>query len=162
MSVATLEAIRDRVYTLIESQTPTTLSADKFRRYRNEGGADFPAWVEVNAPGALRRFQVREVGDDELPDVSDTTTERVQATLEILVAYPQNARTGRDNAMDRDDAMNKDWAAINLVCGIYGKSNFSSSNDCVPMGCTKSVERVGKVDLLVVRMRLQYVRSVTA
>lgn len=161
MATATLEAIRDRVYTLIESLAPTTLSADKFRRYRNEGGADFPAWSEANVAAAFRRFQVREVGDDELPDVSDTTTERVQATLEFIGAYPQNARTGRDNAMDRDDAMNKDWKLINAACGIYGRGNFSSTNDCVPLGCTKTVERVGKVDLLVVRMRVEYVRAIS-
>jgi hypothetical protein len=161
MATATLEAIRDRILTVIEGITPSSLSSDKFRRYRNEGEGNFAEWAEKNPAGAFRRFQVREVGDDELPDVSDTTTERVQATLEILVAYPQNHRTGPANAMDRDDVMNQDWKAINAAVGIYGRGNFSSSHDCVPLGCTKSVERVGKVDLLVVRMRVQYVRSVT-
>jgi hypothetical protein len=160
MATATLEAIRDRVYTLIESLTPTTLSSDKFRRYRNEGGANFPDWAEANPAGAFRRFQVREVGDDELPDVSDTTTERVTATLEITVAYPQTHRTGPANAMDRDDVINQDWKSLNATVGIYGRGNFSSSHDCTPLGCVKSVERAGKVDLLVVRMRVEYLRLI--
>jgi hypothetical protein len=161
VSVSTIEAIRDRVYTLLESLAPTSLSSDKFRRYRNEAGANFSDWAESQPAAAFRRFQVREVGDDELPDVSDTTTERVTATLEIIVAYPQTHRTGPANAMDRDDVINQDWKSLNASVGIYGRGNFSSSHDCTPLGCTKSVERVGKIDLLVVRMRVEYVRSVT-
>lgn len=161
MAVATLESIRDRCYTLIEALVPTSLSRDRFRRYRDEGDGNFPDWAEANTPGAFRRFQVREVGDDNPPDVSDTTMERVQATLEITVAYPQTARTGPANAMDRDDVQNQDWKLINAAVGLYGRGNFSGSNDCTPLGCVKSVERVGKVDLLVVRMSVEYVRSLT-
>lgn len=160
-NAATVESIRDRVYTLIEALVPTTLSRDKFRRYRNEDGGRFDDWAEANPAAAFRRFQVREVGDDNLPDVSDTTTERVQTMFEIQIAYPQTARTGPANAMDRDDVQNQDWKLINAAIGLYGRGNFSGSNDCTPLGCVKSVERAGKVDLLVVRMSVEYVRSVT-
>src|SRR5690606_24711727 len=47
MALATAEAIRDRIYNLIEGLTPTT-DATKFRRYRNEWGADFIAAAEAN------------------------------------------------------------------------------------------------------------------
>lgn len=161
MATATLEAIRDRVYTLIESQTPPSLTRDKFRRYRNEEGANFRDWADSQLAGAFRRFQVREASDDNLPDVSDTTVERVRTTLEILVAYPQTARTGPANAMDRDDVMNQDWKLINAAVGIYGRGNFSGSYDCVPLGCVKSVEHGSKVDMLVVRMAVEYVRALT-
>lgn len=161
MATATLEAIRDRGYGLLEALTPTTLPRDKFRRYRNEGGADFRGWAEDNIPGALRRVQIREAGDETPPDVSDTVTERIRTTLEILIAYPQNARYGAANAMDRDDVMQQDWKSINLLVGIYGASNFSGSNDCIPLGCERNVERGTNIDFLVIRMRLEFVRAIT-
>lgn len=161
MSLATAEAIRDRIYTLLESLTPTSLSADKFRRHRNELGADFDAWAEKNAAGALRRFQVREVGDDELPLVTNTTTERVRLRVSIRIAYPQTHRYGSANAMDRDDVINQDWLKINYTIGIYGRGNFSSTNDCTPLGCVKSRETGTTVDYLVVTADFEYERSTT-
>ena len=80
MALATAESIRDRIYALIEALTPTALSADKFRRYRNESGADFDAWAEKTASGAFRRFQVRETGDDESPTGIDDAVHARTAT----------------------------------------------------------------------------------
>lgn len=161
MATATLEAIRDRVYTLIEALTPSWNPRNKFVRYRNEEGADFRAWVEKNIAGAFRRVQAREASDDNIPLVSDTVTERVQTAIDVLIAYPQTARTGNANAMDRDDVMNQDWKLINAAIGIYGRGNFSGSNDCVPLGCVKSVEHASGVDFLVVRMSVEYLRAIT-
>ena len=160
MALATAEAIRDQIYTLLEALTPTT-DATKFRRYRNEGGADFVAWAEKNPAGAFRRFQVREVGDDIGPDVSDTTQERIRARFEIRIAYPQTHRYGAANAMDRDDVMNQDWKSINYKIGIYGRGNFSSGNDCTPLGCTKTRDIGSGVDFLVIEFSCEYMRSTT-
>lgn len=161
MATATQEAIRDRVYTLIEALSPSLLGSTKFRRYRNEGDADFDAFAEQNPSAALRRFQVREVGDDELPTVSNVTTERVRLKLEIRIAYPQTQRYGSAAGMDRDDVMNADWLKINYAVGLYGRGNFSSTNDCTPLGATKTREQGSNVDYLVVAAEYEYLRSTT-
>lgn len=161
MATATVEAIRDRVYTLLEAQTPTSLSSTLFRRYRNEEGARFDDWAEKNLAASFRRFQVRQIGTDELPNVSDTNTERVRMKQEIRIAYPQTHRYGGANAMDRDDVINQDWLKINRAIGIYGRTNFSGSHDCVPLGATMEMDRSGKVDYLVVIAEFEYLRSTT-
>jgi hypothetical protein len=158
VSLATAEAIRDRVYALIESLVPASLAADRFRRYRNEG--DFDEWAEKNIPASFRRFRVREVGDDEPPLTSDTTTERVRLRLEIRMAYPQTSRTGPANAMDRDDAMNADWLAINRTIGIYGRAGFTGANDCTPLGAVKTRESGGRLDYLVMTAEYEYERAI--
>lgn len=161
MAIATAEAIRDRLYTLVEGITPTSLSADKFRRYRNEDAAGFDEWAEKNPGAAFRRVQIREVGDDEPPLVSNMDTERVRVTFEIRIPYPQTHRYGPANAMDRDDVANQDWRAINYKIGIYGRSNFSGSYDCTPLGAVKSRDAGGKIDYLVITADFEYERSTT-
>jgi hypothetical protein len=160
-NAATAENIRDRIYTLIEALTPVSLTGDKFRRYRNELEADFDSWAEKNPAGALRRFQVRQMGDDEPPDVSNTTEEQVEVEFAIRIAYPQSNRYGAANGMDRDDVMNEDWLRINFAVGVYGRANFSGTNDCTPLGGIKSREQGGKIDYLVVTARYRYQRSTT-
>jgi hypothetical protein len=161
MSVATLESIRDRCYTLVESLTPTSLNRDKFRRYRNEEGADFMDWAEKKPDAAFRRFQIREVSDDEPPQVSDTVYERRRATLQITIAYPQTARTGRNNAMDRDDVMNEDWLEVDYNVGYASRRNFYATHDCTPLGATRSFERGQKCDFLIIRASFEYLRRLT-
>jgi hypothetical protein len=161
VSLATAEAIRDRIYALLEALTPTSLSSDKFRRYRNEDGADFPAWAEKNVAAALRRFQVRQVGDDGEPDVSNTTEETVEIDFEITLAYPQTHRYGAANGMDRDDVRKQDWKQIKHTIGIDGRGNFSSSHDCTPLGAVETLEQGGKIDYSVIRARFRYQRSTT-
>lgn len=160
MALATVEAIRDRVYSLIEGLTPTLLSSDKFRRFRNEDGADFEEWAEKNPTATLRRFQVRQVGTDIPALVSDTTTERVTLELSLRVAYPQSHRYGDANAMDRDDVMNQDWKSINYKIGLYGRGNFSGAYDCTPIGATMEMGRGNKVDYLVIAARFEYIRQI--
>ncbi len=158
MALATAESIRDRIYTLIEALTPSSLSSDKFRHYRNEDGANFDEWAEKNPAAALRRFQVREVGDDALPETSSGIEERVRVRFAIRIAYPQTHRYGPANGMDRDDVMNQDWKAVNYAVGMYGRGNFSSTHDCTPLGAEKSREAGGKIDYLVVMADFEYVR----
>lgn len=162
MALATVEAIRDRVYTLLEGITPTSLSDVKFRRYRNEGGADFEDFAEKNSAAAFRRVQVREIIDDlQKPETTSAIEERVRTRLRIAIAYPQTHRYGSANAMDRDDVINQDWLKINNVVGIYSRSNYSSTNDCTPLGATPSRETGDRVDYLVVTMELEFLRSVS-
>ena len=126
-NATTAEAIRDRILTVIEALTPSICSADKFHRYRNEDGADFQEWCEANPQSSLRRVQVRDTGNDAPPAVSNTDIERRNVEFRILVAYPQTARTGKHQALDRDDAMSSDQHAIEKAVGLQGRANFSGS-----------------------------------
>jgi hypothetical protein len=121
----TAEAIRDRLIAVIEGLTPVSLSGDKFRAYRNEGGADFQSWAEANPPGAFRRVQVRDTGEDESPEVSNTDCEERKVTFSILVAYPQTSRTGKGAALDRDDVIQQDRRSIDKAIGMIGRANLS-------------------------------------
>jgi hypothetical protein len=158
VALATAEAIRDQCYSLLEALTPTT-DATGFRRYRNEGGADFVEWAEQNPSAALRRFQVREVDEDGEPLVTDTTEERVRMFLEIRIAYPQTHRYGAGNAMDRDDVAKQDWKQIKQAIGINGRANFSGSYDCTPLGAVRVREEGGSVDFSLITAEFEYQRS---
>ena len=126
-----------------------------------ESSGDFVTWADDNPAAAFRRFQVRDTGDEVPPDVSNATEESIEITLEVRVAYPQTARTGRENALDRDDCIAKDWLKLNYTFGIYGAANFTGANDCTPLGATRVVDRIGKVDFLVVTARFMFYRSTT-
>ena len=153
-NATTAESIRDRIIELILALTPSVLSGDRFREYRNEREGNFITACESAPAGCLRRYQVRTTGDDEPPEVSDTTTAQLRTAFTILVAYPNTHRYG--GGRDRDDVIDEDWKAINYRCGIYGRANFSSTHDCTPLGCTKSFEPGEAVSYLVIEMRLLY------
>jgi hypothetical protein len=160
MSLATSADIRDRILTVLESQTPTVLSGNKFLRHRAERDGRFEDWIEKNPAAALRRIDCSEVGTDDTPDVSSMTEEAVLSDFEIRVAYPQSHRYGPDNARDRMDAVNKDWKLINYCVGLYGRASFSGANDCTVVSATKSNDTIGAVDVLVVRLRIRYQRLI--
>lgn len=125
-TASTAESIRDRIIAVIEALTPESFAGDKFRRYRNEGAGRFEDWADDNPQAALRRFQVRDTGEDTPPAVSNTDIEQREVTFSILVAYPQNARAGKDQALDRDDLMSLDQHQIEKAVGMQGRANFTS------------------------------------
>lgn len=159
---STAAAIRDRITALIASLTPQADERTPFRAHRNEGRADFTAWAEANAAGAHRRFQVRDDGTEEPPEVSNTDTDMRHITYVVRVAYPQTGRWGKYGALDRDDVIDLDWGLINGLggIGIYGRGNFFSGHDCTPLGATRETEIGESVDFLVVRARFSYYRDV--
>ena len=163
---STQAAIRDRVRTLIEAITPTSLSGDKFRSSRNEAGADFMAWAEAHPTAALRRFQARFDGSEDPPEVSNTDTDLRHATLVVLIAYPHTARYGADQAMDRDDVIQQDFKKIEQAIGIYGRANFSGSHDATPLGNEgapmKETERGVACDFLRITARFSFYATVGA
>lgn len=158
-NLATVETIRDRVIALIEGLTPSAPASTRFRRYRHEGNGDFRAWATVDPIAAFRRFQARDVGVDDVVVVSNMDYDHRELTLEIVIAYAQDNRSGARAALDRDDAMDADWHKIDYVVGIYGRANFSGSHDCTPLGLSKRIEREGSVDFLVLTGRFHYWRS---
>lgn len=155
-------AIRDRVRVLIESITPTSLSADRFRSYRNEGSAGFQAWAEANPTAAFRRFQARYNGAEDPPESSNTDVDLRHFSILIQIAYPQTARFGPDQALDRDDVMDQDWGLVNGKIGIYGGGNFANQDDCTPLGAEKLDDVRGTgVDIMQIVARFSYYRDVT-
>lgn len=161
MSLATGATIRDRIRDLISYTDPLSLTVTRFRDSRNELKGDFRTDCEANPAGCFRRYQVRNVGDDPDPAVSNCDYEQRELTVEVVIAYPQTNRAGSDNAMDRDDVIEEDWDEINFQIGLCGRANFGSTNDCTPMGHnnTKTVERGDSgVDFLVVRFSYTYQR----
>lgn len=161
MALSTIAAIRDRCHVLIEALTPALLTADKFRRYRNEGDGDFAAWAEANPEACFRRFQIRQTGLEELPHTSSVLEERVRLQLTARVAYPQSHRYGPDNALDRDDVLNQDWLRLNGALGIYGAANFTGTHDCIPLGATMERDEGDGVDFMLVHLDLEFLRSTT-
>ncbi len=161
-NATTSEGIRDRIIALITAITPAAPVTPAFRAYRNEEGGDFRAFAAANAAGALRRFQVRDNGEDHGVTVSNTDYDEREATFTVLIAYPQNARAGRQNAMDRDDCSDADFHKLDYAIGIYGRANFTVAtlSDCTPLGLEKvGVEHGQGVDFLVLRGTFRYLRS---
>ncbi len=160
MTTSTIAAIRDRVITVIAGLTPTSLSGNKFVKHRNEQGGDFMAWAVANPQAAFRRFQVRDMGNDEPPATSAVDVEERQATLQIIIAYPQTNRTGPDAALDRDDVMDQDWGKIDLAIGMCGKANFTSPfADATPLGASSDRISEEKCDFLVITQAYIYQRT---
>lgn len=159
MAVATPETIRNRVAALIEALTPTTNAGDKFKQTRDEASADFVAWCDSAPTACLRRFQVRNPGHQDLPEVSNHDNSRHELQLNIRVAYPNTHRFG--SGRDRDDVMDEDYRRINYACGIYGRANFSSTHDCCPLGLVREDDDRGeKVTMLVLTFRASFVLDV--
>ena len=162
MATTTPAAIRDRALTVVEALTPDSLIADKFRRYRNEGDGDFRAWSEANPTACLRRFQIRTTGATETPPVSNFDHEEHQVTLVATVAYPQTARFGADQALDRDDVMDADAFMIDKALGMQGGANFTpatSADACWISGSPAEIERGEGVDFVVLTFVFIYQRT---
>lgn len=160
---STQAAIVDRIEALIEALDRTSLIGNRLRASRNEDGADFQEWAEQSDTAALRRFQAIDIGDEDPPEVSNTTTDLRHFTVTILVAYPHTARYGSSQALDRRRVMNEDWGRINGTAGIgiYGRANFSGDYDCTPLGADREVIRGASCDFLEIRARFSYYRNVT-
>ena len=160
---STAAAIRDRIKALVEALTPSTDTGVNFRSYRNEDDGNFQDWAEASDTAAYRRFQARDDGTEDPPEVSNTDTDMRHVTFVILVAYPQTGRDGADQALDRDDVIDADWGRINGAAGmgIYGRANFSGDHDCTPLGATREVVRGTACDFLEIRARFSYYRNVT-
>lgn len=159
MATSTPSAIINRLLTIIEAVDPVSLTSTRFRRWRNEGKADFRDAAEKLGGAALRRVQVRDIGSDEPPAVSNTVYEQRRLSVEILIAYPQDNRAGSANALDRDNVIDQDWDYIDFNIGLCGRVNFYTTHDCTPLGCTKEIERGQTCDFLVIRAEYYYFRA---
>ena len=160
-SVATTaESIRDRIIAVIEALTPNHLQDIPYRAWRNEGQANFRAGANAGPAAAFRWFQVRDVGTDGPPEVSNTDVEYRTVIFEILVAYPQTHRYGEDNALDRDDIMSEDQHQIEQAVGLSGYGNFTGSNPHATWREGETEREVGAgCDFLVIRQTMSFYRA---
>ena len=155
----TIEAIRDRMIALIVAIVPTSFAHDRFRAYLNEGGADFQKWAEDNPNGVRRRFQVRDIGDDDPPPVSNMLEEERMVTFRTLIAYPQNARDGKTQALARDDSISEDQLKLERAIGMYSRENFQPPADACWISGTADRIKGNGVDLLEIHQVMRFVRS---
>jgi hypothetical protein len=158
----TATLIRDRIVTVIRALTPTYDTGVKYIPFNNELDADFRKWANENAPAADRRFQVRDTGDDETPEVTNHDVEEEFVSFDVLVAYPQTNRWGSENALDRDDVMRQDQDQIKQAIGMDGAANFASPypDACFRPESSNIVrERDGACDFIVMRCVYSFYRS---
>jgi hypothetical protein len=162
VATTTVAAIRDRMITLVQALTPTTLASVRFKADRAEINA-FRDWAEASPQAAFRRFAVMDTGDSEPADVSNTDVERRVVTFEAVVAYPHSYRYGTDGSRDRLDVMELDQHQLEDTIGMRGYGNFTSDNaDCswLREGSMTTREDGGAVSFLVFRLAYSYHRSV--
>ena len=170
MATTTFDAIRDRAVTVISGLVPTYLSGVKFRGSSNKRAGDFIRDCEGQPSGSFRQFQVRDLGSDKPPIVTNSDFAERETTLQIIVAYPQdyafNAAPLGKQALDRDRAISTDQHLIVYNIGfIGGRGNFSSVvngtyPDATPLADGESVTRqIGHAcDFLVIRVRYKFTR----
>lgn len=168
MSTTTVDLIRDRAAQLVAALVPMSHAGDAFVLDPGEDGADFRARAR-RAPACFRWTQVRETSTSSIPEVSDQTVEETFCTLEVIVAYPANHRTGDGAAYRRDAVIRQDYVRINKLLGWCGRANFpagSAYDACwrgagepgggVPMVVERAVEGAPPVDFLVMRFTYSF------
>jgi hypothetical protein len=162
-TATTSEAIRDRIITVIKELAPISDTALSFEPFRNELAGNFRKWADGNATAAHRRFQVRDVGKDQPPDITNTDVEARLVTFEITIAYPQTHRWGGDNTLDRDDVMSQDQHQIEHNIGASARENFTPPT--YPDAYWREGETtrvIGRAcDFLVIRQTMGFFRSMT-
>ena len=140
-NATTIESIRDRIIAVIEGLTPSHLANTRFVRYRNEGRGDFVAWSDEEPSKSLRRFQVRDLGLDQPPAITNSDISEDEAVFEIRIAYGMQNRYGKYGALDRDDIMREDQYRVEQAVGLCGRANFIPPN---PDACWRSEGRSGE------------------
>lgn len=155
----TAATIRDHIIRLITELVPSVLERDRFKPYRNELAADFADAAEAS-PQCFRWFQVRDTGRFGSPLVSNTDVTARYVTFEILVAYPQTHRTGPQNALDRDDAMDADELELEQTFGMHGYQNFNGIAGPQASWVESNIARAKGtgVDFLVISQTMRYHR----
>lgn len=157
-AATTAHALRDQIIALIDALVPIATpnaGGNRFAHYRNEGDGDFMEWAGTFPNASFRRFQVRDIGRDQPPDISNGDVEARYVTFRVLVAYPQGSRTGPLNTLSRDDMMSSDQHQIEHTIGLAGYGNFPTAS-----WVSGSTDRVthGSVDFLSITQTMRFYR----
>ena len=109
----TLATIRDRIRTVLEAATPSSMSADKFRRCPNTARTVREWATESGGDQCLRKFDIRRVNDTGEPEAFSSGEMPLTESLLMTVAYPRLERLyGEDGLDDMEDVIRGDAAKI--------------------------------------------------
>lgn len=163
MGTTTAAAIRDRAEVVVKAITPTSDSLLAFTPWVKEAGQKFREAMEQNPAGAHRMYEVRTTGKDSELEVTNEDVEEHMVEVEVIVAYPQDARWGDDKARKR--VMDQDRHAIEDAIGVRGSANFTNAFgvDATWRGATNLdglIEEGNGVDFLVIKQLMSYFRAV--
>lgn len=126
-NATTADALTERVLDIIEALVPAqSPGAGRFRRYRGEGDGDFIPWCEANPESAFRRVQARHAGVVGVPEVSNGDFEERTTTITVIIAYPNDARAGKDQTRSRDALIGIDLDQLEKAIGLYSRANFTA------------------------------------
>lgn len=167
MATTTPAAIRNAAAGLIDSITPAIHAGKGFVRYRQQKPG-LRAWAEAHPGECLRRFSVSFLRDVQPPAVNDTLVQEVSDTLEIVVAYPNDARHNTANGTDMDgleDVILDDLKRIEARVGPPGYATFAGlvAPACVIKDQPETTEGTpdDPVWFGVLRYRVDYFRSLS-
>lgn len=150
----TASAIRDRMITLTQAVTPSTLADTKFRVHREAG--DFRSWAMDNPTSCFRRFSVRDTFQTNEPDVTNLDLEWVSTFFDFSCAYPKTYRAGRDGNRDTDDLIEQDMHTLLHSIGTRGYANYT---DGVITDEGRTVVDGEEVRFLEFTFKVQYYRA---
>lgn len=122
---ATADSIVARALDVIEALEPNVLPGSRFRRYRGEGDGDFYAWAEANPESAFRRVDVTHTGAVGVPEVSNCDFEERLTTINVVIAYANDSRAGKNQTRSRNALIASDTDQLVKAIGLYSRANFS-------------------------------------
>lgn len=158
MATTTMAAITAHQRELIAALVPAVAISRRFEHHH--GDRDLIEWAEEHPGRALRVFEVSDVGDMSVPDVSDLRVALELGASEVTVSYPhQWGLYGRGNRRDMEVMIEVDARQIDDALGINGLSNYLAGQ-CKALGSAHVVEGE-KTSFLVLRYEIEYFRSVT-
>lgn len=124
MPTTTIKLIREQQQTLVNALTPASHSGVKFRDYSDQ--QPFEDWAEATPQGCLRRYAIKDLFSYEDVAVSDMSSEDIRTSLELVIAYPRDARYGLQNEEHMRDVIREDMHQIDTAIGARGYGDYVS------------------------------------
>jgi hypothetical protein len=119
----TARAIRDLMTSAITALTPTSLSSDRYKLYR-EDQVTFATWAGQNPQACFRWFSVLDTGVRAPPSVMTGNNQRDLVRFQLQVGYPITNRYGQDAGRSLDDVMEEDQRQLEHAVGPFGSVTF--------------------------------------
>lgn len=153
-------AIVDRMAYLVERVTPAIHSALPFRWFREE--LDFREAMTAKPASCLRMFSIVHGGDTSQALVTDTLVERVEETIECVIAYPADFRHGGRQLQGLRVAMSTDAVTVEKTIGVVASDSTLKNLATIFRVDPISREVAGPVLFTVITLRVEYARSLAA
>lgn len=156
VATTTFDAIREIMMTQIALITPISRKGTPFRKFRSEG--DFEEWAEKQGEAANRIFEIRntfDFGDIQMHDLNGVMRPVI---AEVMVAYRNDFRWGKEPTRDLDKIMDEDRIKIDEVIGLSAQAFSPNSSVRNP---EFSIVEGEKVTFLVLEYDVLYHREVS-